>query len=105
MQKEYNSLLENQTLDLVPLPSRKILVICRWVYITKSTADGQISRYKSRLVSKGFQQVHGIDYDETFTPVVKMDSIRLALAIAAAKGWEFHKMDVKNSFLHRDLSK
>jgi hypothetical protein len=47
--------------------------------------------------------VHGIDYDETFSPVVKMDSIRLELTIVAAKGWEFHKMDVKNEFLHRDL--
>ena len=51
------------------------------------------------------QQVHGIDYDETFAPVAKMDSIRLALAIAAAKGWEVHQMDVKNAFLHGDLSK
>jgi hypothetical protein len=67
-------------------------------------ADGQVSRYKSRLVSKGFQQVHGIDYDETFAPVVKMDSICLALSIAAAKGWEVHQMDVKNAFLHDDLS-
>jgi hypothetical protein len=75
MQEEYNSLLENQTWDLVPLPSRRKLVRCRWVYRTKSTADGQISRYKSRLVIKGFQQVHGIDYDETFAPVTNMDSI------------------------------
>jgi hypothetical protein len=49
--------------------------------------------------------VHGIDYDETFTPVVKMDSIRLTLAIVAAKGWEVHQMDMKNAFLHGDLSK
>jgi hypothetical protein len=49
--------------------------------------------------------VHGIDYDETFTPVAKMDSIHLVLSIAAAKGWEFHQMDVKNAFLHGDLSK
>jgi hypothetical protein len=48
--------------------------------------------------------VHGINYDETFTPVVKMDSIHLALSIAVAKGWEFHHMDVKNAFLHNDLS-
>jgi len=48
--------------------------------------------------------VHGIDYDDTFAPVENMDSIRLALAIAEAKGWEFHQMDVKNSFLHGDIS-
>jgi hypothetical protein len=104
MQEEYKSLLKKQTWDLVPLPSGRKLVRCRWVYRTKSVVDGQIDRYKSRLVAKGFQQVHGIDYDETFAPVVKMDSIRLALSIAVAKGWEVHQMDVKNSFLHGDLS-
>jgi hypothetical protein len=86
MQEEYNSLLENQIWDLFLLPSGRKLVRCRWVYRTKSTVNGQISRYKSRLAAKGFQQVHGIDYDETFTPVAKMDSILLALSIAAAKG-------------------
>jgi hypothetical protein len=100
MQEEYNSLLENQTWDLIPLPSGRKLVKYRWVYRTKSAPDGQISRYKSRVVAKGFQQVHGIDYDETFAPVAKMDSIRLALAIAAAKGWEVHQTDVKNAFLY-----
>jgi hypothetical protein len=75
MQEEYNSLLKKQAWDLVPRPYRRKLVRCRWVYMTNSTADGQIRIYKARLVSKGFQQVHGIDYDETFTPVAKMDSI------------------------------
>jgi hypothetical protein len=103
MQEEYNSLLKNQTWDLVPLPAGTKIFICRWVYRTKSTADGNISIYKARLVAKGFQQVHGIDYDETFTPVAKMDSIRLALAIVAAKGWEFLQMDVKNAFIHSEF--
>ena len=62
-----------------------------------------MSRYKARFVAKGFQQVQGIDYDETFDPMAKMDFIRLALAIAAAKRWEIHHMDVKNAFLHGDL--
>jgi hypothetical protein len=105
MQEEYNSLLKNQTWDLVPLPSRRKLVRCIWVYKTKSAGDGQISRYKARLVAKVFQQVHGIDYDETFTPVAKMDSILLELSIAVAKGREVHQMDMKNEFLHGDLSK
>eukprot|EP00253_Pinus_taeda_P023445 PITA_23445 len=104
MEEEYNSLLENQTWDLVPLPSGRKLVRCKWVYRTKSAADGQITRRKARLVAKGFQQVHGIDYDETFAPVAKMDSIRLTLAIAAAQRWEVHQMDVENAFLHGDLS-
>eukprot|EP00253_Pinus_taeda_P007816 PITA_07816 len=103
MEEEYNSLLENQSWDLVPLPLGRKLVRCKWVYRTKSVADGQITKQKARLVAKGFEQVHGIDYDETFAPVAKMDSIHLALAIAAAQGWEVHQMDVKNVFLHGDL--
>jgi hypothetical protein len=66
--------------------------------------DGQISRYKARLVSKGFQQMHGIDYDETFAPVVNMGSIRLELSIVDTGGWEVHQMDVKNAFIHDDQS-
>ena len=61
-------------------------------------------KYKDRLVSKGYSQVHGIDYNETFSPVAKMDSIRLALAIAASRQWEVHHMDVKCAFLNRDLT-
>jgi hypothetical protein len=103
MQEEHNSLLENQTWDLVPLPSGRKFFRCKWVYRTKSAVDGQISRYKARIVAKGFQQVHGIDYDETFAPVAKMDSIHLVLSIATSKGWEFHHMYMKNAFLHGDL--
>jgi hypothetical protein len=66
--------------------------------------DGKISIYKSRLVSKGFQQVHVIYYDETFTPIVKMDSIRLELAITSTKEWEVHHMDMNNAFFQGDLS-
>ena len=61
-------------------------------------------KYKARLVAKGYSQVHGIDYNETFSPVAKMDSIRLALAIAASKQWEVHHMDVKCAFLNGDLT-
>jgi hypothetical protein len=60
--------------------------------------------YKNNLVEKGFRQIHGIDYDETFSPTPKKDSIRLALSIVASKGWEVHQLDVKNYFLHGDLS-
>jgi hypothetical protein len=85
MQEEYSSLIENQTWDLVPLPLGRKLVRSKWVYRTKSAADGKFSKYKARLFSKVFQQVYGIDYDDTFAPVAKMDSIRLELNIAAAK--------------------
>jgi hypothetical protein len=90
MSEEYNSLIENQTWNLVLHPSDWKLVRCKWIYRTKKTTNGHVRRYKERLVAKGFQQGHGIYYDETFGAVTKMHSIRLALAIAVAMGWEVH---------------
>ena len=75
-----------------------------WVFKTKFDADGSPSKYKAILVAKGYSQVHGIEYNETFAPVAKMDSIRLALAIAASKQWEVHHMDVKCAFLNGDIT-
>ena len=91
---------------MVDLPPGRKLVQCKWVFKTKFDFDGSPSKYKARLVSKGYSQVHGIEYNETFSPVEKMDSIRLALAIAASKQWEVHHMDVnvKCAFLNGDLN-
>ena len=75
-----------------------------WVYKTKFDADGSPMKYKARLVAKGYSQVHGIYYNETFSPVAKMDSIRIALVIAASKQWEAHHMDLKCAFLNGDLT-
>jgi hypothetical protein len=104
MKEENDSLLENQTWDMVPLPPRRKRFRCKWVYRTKRETYGQVSRYKALLVAKGFQWIHGIDYDDTFSPVENMNSIHLDLAIAVAKEWEVHQMDVKNAFLHGERS-
>jgi hypothetical protein len=88
MKEEYTSFLENQTWDMVPLPLGLKLVRCIWVYRTKSRVDGHVRRNKGRIVSKGFQQVHGIDYDETFSPVENMNFLILALSNVTAKVWE-----------------
>ena len=76
----------------------------KWVFKTNFVADGSPLKYKERLVSKGYSQLHGIYYNETFAPVAKMDSIRLNLAIAASKQWQVHHMDVKSAFLNGDLN-
>eukprot|EP00253_Pinus_taeda_P012672 PITA_12672 len=103
MNEEYHSLLANDTWDLVPLPKGRKLVRCKWVYRTKYGPDGKVDKHKARLVAKGFSQVEGIDYTETFSPVAKMNSIRLVLSLAASLKWEVHQMDIKSAFLHGDL--
>ena len=100
MKEEFNSLQKNNTWELVDLPPRRKLVKCKWFFKTKFAADGSPLKYKEILVSNGYSQVHGIDYNETFSPMVNMDSIRLALTIAASKQWEVHHMDVKCEFLN-----
>ena len=82
MDEEYCSLIVNDSWDLVPLPKGRKLVICKWVYRTKYASDGSVERLKAMLVAKGFSQVEGIDYNETFAPVAKMNSIRLVLSLS-----------------------
>jgi histone deacetylase 1/2 len=100
MKEEYSALLENQTWRLVPPSSSKNLIDCKWVYRVKTRADGTIDRYKARLVAKGFKQRYGIDYEDTFSPVVKIATIRIVLSIAVSRGWHLRQLDVKNAFLH-----
>jgi hypothetical protein len=103
MNEGYRSLMANDTWDLVPLPKGRKFVRCKWAYRTKYASDGSVERHKVRLVSKGFSQVEGIDYHETFSLVAKMNSICLVLALDASHKWEVHQMDVKYAFLHGDL--
>jgi hypothetical protein len=103
MNEKYHSLMANDTWDLGPLLKGRKLVKCKWVYETKYASDGSVERHKAQLVSKGFSQVEGIYYNETFSPVAKMNSIRLVLALIASHKWEFHQIDVKYAFLHGDL--
>ena len=103
MQEEYDTLISNQTWELTPLPHGKNLVSCKWLYKTKLNANNEISKFKARLVARGFSQIEGLDYNETFAPVAKMPTIKIVLALASKMNWPIHQMDVKSAFLNGDL--
>lgn len=103
MKDEMNSLVENDTFDLVDRPKNRKIIKCRWVLKTKCKPDGSLDRRKARLVAKGFTQKHGIDYGETYSPVVRYESVRLFLSIVAAKDLDLVQFDVKTAFLHGTL--
>ena len=103
MQEEVRSLLENHTYDLLKLPQGKKALRKKWVYILKTKNNGSQLMYKARLVVKRFNQKKGIDFEEIFSPVVKMSSIRVALGLAARLNLEVEQLDVKTAFFHGDL--
>jgi histone deacetylase 1/2 len=104
MQEEYRALMENRTWTLVPRPPGANVVSGKWLFRHKLNGDGTLERYKARWVVRGFSQRPGVDFDETFSPVVKTATIRAVLTIAAARDWPVHQMDVNNAFLHGHLS-
>ncbi|CAN0846213.1 Retrovirus-related Pol polyprotein from transposon TNT 1-94 [Linum grandiflorum] len=103
MQEEMKSLHDNHTYDLVKLPKGKRSLKNKWVYKLKTEETSSKPRYKARLVVKGFSQKKGVDFEEIFSPVVKMSSIRVVLGLAANLDLEVEQLDVKTAFLHGDL--
>ncbi|MCO5569407.1 hypothetical protein L7F22_023119 [Adiantum nelumboides] len=103
MDSEYQSLIDNGTWELVSPPPNRKIVTCKWLLRKKLHADGSVSRYKACLVARGFSQVLGMDYSETFSPMLRITSFRVLIAIAAQFRLLLHQMDVRTAFLHGDL--
>jgi len=103
MQAELNALEKTGTWKVVDLPPNDTPIGCRWVYKIKNHADGFIERFKARLVAKGYNQIEGLDYFDTYSPIAKLTTIRLVLALDSINHWHLHQLDVNNAFLHGDL--
>ena len=103
MDHEVQALVSRGTWTLVPCPADANIVMCKWVFTIKYHPDGTIARHKARLVARGFTQAYGIDYTETFSPVVRLNSLRVLLSLAVNQAWSLHQLDVSNVFLYGDL--
>lgn len=103
MQEEYDAFLRIDTWRLVPRPREAHIITRKWVFKNKLHADGSLEHRKARWVLREFNQWPGVDFDQTFSPVVKPATIRTVLTLAASNGWPVHQLDVKNEFLHDEL--
>ncbi|GKC32579.1 retrovirus-related pol polyprotein from transposon TNT 1-94, partial [Tanacetum coccineum] len=94
---------KNQTWELTDLPEGKNVISLKWIFKTKYLVDGSVQKYKARLVVRGFTQQQGIDYEETFAPMARFETVRIILEIAAQNQWKIYQFDVKSAFLNGDL--
>lgn len=103
MDEEYSSIVKNHTWELCSLPAGQSVVGSKWIYKKKRSADGS-TRYKARLVARGFSQRKGVNYTETYSPVVRFTSLRLLFAYAVNKGLDIYHLDIETAFLHGDMT-
>jgi hypothetical protein len=103
MTQEYQSIMKNDVWDVVPRLEGKFVVTSKQIYKIKHAADGSVEKYKAKFVARGFSQVEGIDYEETFTPVARYTSICTIIALAAYVCWRLHQMDVNTTFLNGEI--
>jgi hypothetical protein len=104
MEDEYDALIFNNTWDLVPRPISSNVITGKWIFKHKFNSDGTLKWYKSRCILQGFTQWPSIDYDETFSLIVKPTTIHMVLSLAISRSWPIHQLDVKDAFLHGTLS-
>ena len=100
---EVDSLIDNKVFSVVDRPLNKPVITSKWIFKKKKGASGKVEKYKARVVARGFMQEEGVDYTETYSPTVRLESIRLMLAAAAANGWHMEQMDVTTAFLYAEL--
>lgn len=106
MNEEYHALIQHHVWDVIPRPTNKKVVGSRWHYVHKLGPDGEITRHKARFVAKGYYQIKGIDYQETFSPVFRYESLRILFTLVASlriQNLKTKQRDVKNAFLSGDL--
>jgi hypothetical protein len=100
MEEEIHAIQKNDTWELTTLPSNQKAIGVKWVYKIKHTAEGEVSRYKVRLVAKGYKQKYDINYKEVFAPVARLDTVRLLIALASHHNWKTYQLTVKSVFLN-----
>lgn len=105
MDEEFTALMTNGTWSLVPAQLGLNVVGSRWIFKSKCKFDDSLEHQKARLVAKGYHQQTRINFDDTFSPMVKPTTIRLVLSCAISKQWPIHQIDIQNAFLHGNLSK
>ena len=103
MNEEIAAIQRNKTWELMNLPKGKKAIGVKWVFRTKFHADGSIQKHKARLVAKGYSQQEGVDYEETFSPVARFETVRTLLALDAQLSWYVYQFDVKSAFLNGEL--
>lgn len=103
MIQEMKSIERNKTWHLTELPKGHKAIGLKWIYKLKRDANGKINKYKARLVAKGYVQEQGVDFDEIFAPVTRIETVRLLLALAAWNSWRVHHLDVKTAFLNGEI--
>jgi hypothetical protein len=103
MEVEMESIQSNKTWELADLPAGHRAIGLKWVFKVKKNPEGKVIKHKARLVAKGYAQREGVDFEEVFAPVARIETVRLLIALAARSGWKVHHMDVKSAFLNGDL--